>query len=69
MKAHLICDALTMATLQRQTKASLLHHSDRGSQYASKAFNQLLKTLGAPCARLDPAQESHSQGSHKWLDG
>ncbi len=46
MKAQLICDALKMATWQRRPKAGLIHHSDRGSQYASKAFRQLLKTHG-----------------------
>jgi transposase InsO family protein len=46
MKAQLVCDALKMATWQRRPKAGLIHHSDRGSQYASKAFRQLLKTHG-----------------------
>ena len=43
MKAELVCDALKMAIWQRRPKAGLIHHSDRGSQYASKAFRQLLK--------------------------
>ncbi len=43
MKAKLVCDALTMAIWQRRPNAGLIHHSDRGSQYASKAFKQLLK--------------------------
>jgi len=43
MKAQLVCDALTMAIWQRRPKAGLIHHSDRGSQYASKAFRRLLK--------------------------
>lgn len=43
MKASLVCDALQMAIWQRQPKPGLIHHSDRGSQYASKAFNKLLK--------------------------
>jgi len=46
MKAQLVCDALKMATWQRRPKAGLIHHSDRGSQYASKAFRQLLKAHG-----------------------
>ena len=46
MKAQLVCDALTMAIWQRQPGAGLIHHSDRGSQYASKAFRQLLATHG-----------------------
>jgi len=42
----LVCDALTMAIWQRRPKAGLIHHSDRGSQYASKVFRRLLKSLG-----------------------
>jgi len=43
MKAQLVCDALSMAIWLRQPKAGLIHHSDRGSQYASKNFRRLLK--------------------------
>jgi len=46
MKAQLVCDALQMAIWQRRPKAGLIHHSDRGSQYASKAFRRLLKSHG-----------------------
>ena len=46
MKAQLVCDALIMAIWQRQPKAGLIHHSDRGAQYASKDFRQLLKAHG-----------------------
>lgn len=46
MKAQLVCDALKMAIWQRRPKAGLIHHSDRGSQYASKAFRKLLKAHG-----------------------
>jgi len=46
MKSQLVCDALKMAIWQRRPKAGLIHHSDRGSQYASKAFRKLLKING-----------------------
>lgn len=46
MKAKLVCDALRMAIGQRRPKAGLIHHSDRGSQYASKAFRRLLNAHG-----------------------
>ena len=36
--------ALTMAIRHRTPKAGLLHHSDRGSQYAATAYQQLLTT-------------------------
>lgn len=42
MKAGLVCDALTMAIWNRQPGAGLICHSDRGSQYASKKYRQLL---------------------------
>ena len=32
-----------MAIWQRRPQASLIHHSDRGSQYASQSFKRLLK--------------------------
>lgn len=46
MKSDLVCDALQMALWQRQPAAGLIVHSDRGSQYASKAYRRLLKTHG-----------------------
>jgi len=45
-EAQLVCDALQMAIWQRRPGAGLIHHSDRGSQYASKPFRQLLKQNG-----------------------
>ena len=46
MKAQLVCDALQMAIWRRRPKSGLIHHSDRGSQYASRAFKKLLKAHG-----------------------
>jgi putative transposase len=46
MTAQLVCDALIMAIWQRQPKAGLIAHSDRGSQYASKAYRRLLNAHG-----------------------
>jgi transposase InsO family protein len=42
MTADLVEDALRMALYERQPQAGLLHHSDRGSQYASEQIRQLL---------------------------
>ena len=44
MKAQLVCDALTMAMWQRRPDSGLIVHSDRGSQYASKQYRNLLKS-------------------------
>ena len=38
--------ALTMALVNRTPTAGLLHHSDRGSQYAATSYQQLLATRG-----------------------
>jgi len=46
MKAQLVCDALKMAVWRRRPPAGLIVHSDRGTQYASKAYRQLLKAHG-----------------------
>ncbi|WP_371113311.1 IS3 family transposase, partial [Nitrosomonas sp. Nm33] len=46
MKARLVCDALRMATWQRQPQEGLIVHSDRGSQYASREYQRLLKIHG-----------------------
>ena len=40
--ATLVQNALHMALSQRQTQANLLHHSDRGSQYAAHSYQALL---------------------------
>lgn len=44
MRASLVCDALRMATCTRPRGADvqLVHHSDRGSQYTSSDFEQVL---------------------------
>jgi putative transposase len=42
METALVEQALHMALTQRQPPAGLLHHSDRGSQYASDAYRVLL---------------------------
>ena len=46
MTQALAIRALTMAINLRQPKAGLIHHSDRGSQYASEAYQTLLKQHG-----------------------
>jgi putative transposase len=43
MAQALVIRALMMAVNLRQPKAGLMHHSDRGSQYASEAYQTLLK--------------------------
>lgn len=45
MDTALVNQALYMALITRQPSAGLLHHSDRGSQYTSEAYQQLLASL------------------------
>lgn len=46
MTADIVTDALTMAWFRRKPGVGLIHHSDRGSQYASEAFQAKLKEYG-----------------------
>jgi putative transposase len=46
METSLVSDALRMAIAGRHPGADLLHHSDRGSQYASDDYMHLLWTHG-----------------------
>jgi putative transposase len=43
LEARLTLEALKMALSQRRIEAGLVHHSDRGVQYASNAYTDLLK--------------------------
>ena len=42
--------ALKMALAGRAPKPGLVHHSDRGSQYAAKIYRRLLKARGIECS-------------------
>lgn len=42
MPTSLVCNALTMALGRRRPAPGLIHHSDRGHQYGSDQFRQLL---------------------------
>ena len=46
MQVELASAALTMAIQQRRPQAGLIHHSDRGVQYASHAYRQTLSAAG-----------------------
>ena len=43
ISADLVCQALKSAYWQRKPAAGLIMHSDRGSQYASTSYRQLIK--------------------------
>lgn len=46
LRAELACDALNMALQARRPGADLLHHSDRGVQYACQEYRQILSGRG-----------------------
>lgn len=50
MRADLVTTAFQRAVAARQPAPGLIHHSDRGSQYASAAFQRALEAVGAVCS-------------------
>ena len=50
MTADIVTDALTMAWFRRKPAPGVLHHSDRGSQYASHVFQDKLAEYGMSCS-------------------
>ena len=50
MTADIVTDALTMAWFRKKPASGVLHHSDRGSQYASHAFQDKLTEYGMTCS-------------------
>ena len=50
MTVDIVTDALTMAWFRRKPAPGVMHHSDRGSQYASHAFQDKLAEYGMICS-------------------
>ena len=50
MRTSLVSRALRMAIGQRGSSEDLIHHSDHGSQYASHAYQHILKQHGITCS-------------------
>ena len=50
MKTTLATTALEMAIQRRRPKKGLMHHSDRGVQYASNKYQKILKKNGITCS-------------------
>jgi putative transposase len=77
MDTALVIRALMMAVNLRSPPPGLLHHSDRGSQYASHTYRRLLKQNGMVCSMSrkgncwDNAPTERFFGSLKreWLTG
>lgn len=56
MRASLVCDALRAALDLRRPPAGLIFHSDRGCQYTSEEFAQLLQAHGVVQSLSRPGQ-------------
>jgi len=77
MKQSLVIRALLMAINLRDPPEGLTHHSDRGSQYASHAYQQLLKRHGMVCSMSrkgncwdnSPVERFFSSLKREWLTG
>lgn len=51
LATELVSDALRKAIIERRPDGKeLLHHSDRGCQYTSNAYQKTLRTLGIECS-------------------
>ena len=77
MTQSLVGRALLMAISLRNPPIELLHHSDRGSQYASKAYQYLLTQQGMVCSMSRkgncwdnaPTERFFSSLKREWLTG
>ena len=77
MKQALVVRALMMGINLRQPPPGLLHHSDRGSQYASRVYRQLLKQHGmlasmsrkGNCWDNAPVERFFGSLKREWTDG
>lgn len=56
MRSELTTDALSMAIARRRPKAGLLHHSDRGVQYACDDYQHLLNQHGMAVSMSDKGE-------------
>jgi transposase InsO family protein len=54
MKASAMIEALQMAIRRRRPQSGLLHHSDRGVQYACQLYRSLLSTQDIQCSMSRP---------------
>jgi transposase InsO family protein len=67
MRAELVCDALTMALENRRPKPGLIFHSDRGTQYTSAQYRQLLGANGITQSFSRPRQCWDNAVAEAWF--
>jgi transposase InsO family protein len=67
MRASLVCDALRMAIDTRRPEPGLIFHSDRGTQYTSTEFAQLLNANGILQSFSRPRQCWDNAVAESWF--
>jgi putative transposase len=60
-------EALRLALEQRHPAPGLVHHSDRGSQYASHDYTDLLKARGCQISMSHKASPWENGGCESWM--
>jgi len=66
--ADIAIDALTMDRFRKKPPAGLMHHSDRGRQYASHAFQGTLKGYGMICSMSRKRNGWDNAPSESWFN-
>ncbi len=72
LQRQLVIDALQMAIVARRPAPGLLHHSDRGSQYASHDYQALLtraQMVGSMSRKTRPARTANCLDRSRLGDG
>ena len=77
MTADIVTDALTMAWFRKKPTTGLIHHSDRGSQYASQAYQSKLQEYGIVCSMSRkgncwdnaPTESCFNSFKNEWVHG
>ncbi len=67
MTSEIVTDALTMAWLHCKPAAGLIHHSDRGSQYASHVVQAKLAEYGMICSMSRKGNCWDNAPSESWF--
>ena len=67
LEAKLAVGSLQMALDQRQPAPGLVHHSDRGSQYASGQYTDLLKAHGCQISMSHKASPWENTACESWM--
>ena len=68
MTADIVIDTLTMAWFRRKPAVGLMHHSDRGSQYASQPFQRKLKVYGMKGCMSRKGNCGDNAPTESWLN-